>query len=202
VKSLKLKVKSLGFTMIELLIVIAVLGVLAVAVLATINPIEQINRGRDTSSRGDAEQLLSAIDRYNANTGLWPWQDTANDPADINNGALTKITLTDPHGSSCTMLKNLGRNEADQTCPGTDEIKAQFISRITGSTSNPLWIHYDNVSGHSVYICFNPQSVAFKKQADDKCANPPTDYPVASVCGGNCPTTQGLGTYGQCVCLP
>jgi prepilin-type N-terminal cleavage/methylation domain-containing protein len=52
-------IKRLGFTMIELLIVIAVLGILAVAVLAQLTS-EQINRGRDTGSRSDAEQLISA----------------------------------------------------------------------------------------------------------------------------------------------
>src|SRR3972149_6448515 len=62
-----------GFTMIELLIVIAILGILAVAVLASINPIEQINRGRDTGSRSDAEQLISAIDRFYAAKGYYPW---------------------------------------------------------------------------------------------------------------------------------
>ena len=60
----KLRASQKGFTMIELLIVIAILGILAVAVLAAINPIEQINRGRDTGTRSDAEQLLGAIDRF------------------------------------------------------------------------------------------------------------------------------------------
>lgn len=72
-----LSIRRLGFTMIELLIVIAVLGILAVAVLAANNPIEQINRGRDTGSRSDAEQLLSAIDRYYAGKGYYPWADGA-----------------------------------------------------------------------------------------------------------------------------
>jgi len=71
---------QLGFTMIELLIVITILGILAVAVLSAINPIEQINRGRDTGRQSDAEQLLSAIDRYNAFQGYYPWQIDANDP--------------------------------------------------------------------------------------------------------------------------
>ena len=35
-----------GFTMIELLVVIAVIGILAVALLATLNPLEQIRKGR------------------------------------------------------------------------------------------------------------------------------------------------------------
>ncbi len=74
------KIKSqLGFTMIELLIVITILGILAVAVLSAINPIEQINRGRDTGSQSDTEQLLSAIDRYNAFQGFYPWQTDADD---------------------------------------------------------------------------------------------------------------------------
>ena len=77
-----LKIKA-GFTMIELLIVIAVLGVLATAVLSAINPIEQINRGRDTGSRSDSEQLLSAFDRYYTTQELYPWQDTADDAADL-----------------------------------------------------------------------------------------------------------------------
>ncbi len=72
--------QQLGFTMIELLIVITILGILAVAVLSAINPIEQINRGRDTGRQSDAEQLLSAIDRYNAFQGYFPWQIDANDP--------------------------------------------------------------------------------------------------------------------------
>ena len=65
---------SKGFTMIELLIVIAVIGILAVAVLSAINPLEQIRRGRDTGSRSDSEQLISAINRRYSVLALFPWQ--------------------------------------------------------------------------------------------------------------------------------
>ncbi|MCX6724808.1 MAG: prepilin-type N-terminal cleavage/methylation domain-containing protein, partial [Candidatus Shapirobacteria bacterium] len=189
-------IKNWGFTMIELLIVIAVLGVLAVAVLATINPIEQINRGRDTGSRGDTEQLLSAIDRYNANTGLWPWQDAATD-----NPALAWMTVTaaapaSPNG--CSMLGLLSTT-ADPACPGTDEIKASFVTRLVAAKSNAIYMTYGGGTGQSVYICFNPQSGAFQKQADDRCkAGLPTDFP-ANACGA-CPVS--LGRHTNCVCLP
>lgn len=64
-----------GFTMIELLVVISVLGILATAVLSAINPIEQINKGRDTGHRSDAEQLINAVDRYYALHEIYPWND-------------------------------------------------------------------------------------------------------------------------------
>src|SRR3989344_616073 len=70
---------SRGFTLVELLIVIAILGILSTAVLSAINPVEQINRGRDTGTQSDAEQLLSAIQRFNANSGYFPWQEGASD---------------------------------------------------------------------------------------------------------------------------
>lgn len=62
-----------GFTMIELLVVISVIGVLAVAVLSSINPIEQINKGRDVRANSDAAQLVNAIDRYYATQEKYPW---------------------------------------------------------------------------------------------------------------------------------
>ncbi|MCL4353164.1 type II secretion system GspH family protein [Patescibacteria group bacterium] len=70
---------SKGFTLIELLIVIAILGILATAVLSAINPVEQINRGRDTGTQSDAEQLLNAIQRFDASKGYLPWQTGASD---------------------------------------------------------------------------------------------------------------------------
>ena len=193
-KNLKSKINR-GFTMIELLIVIAVLGILTVAVLATFNPIEQINRGRDTGSRSDSEQLLSAIDRYNANRGLWPWQDIDTDEDALSD--LTLVTEDDPAGSTCSMIDNLGA-ERDPSCPGTDEIKASFITRLTSTSTNDLHIYYRGNSGDSVYICFNPQSKAFTQEADARCGNVPDDFPAA-VCG-SCP--ESLGDNANCICLP
>lgn len=191
--------------MIELLIVIAVLGVLAVAVLAAINPIEQINRGRDTGNRSDAEQLLSAIDRYNASQMLWPWQGAADDAEDIAWGQITALLPAAPTGG-CPMLSNLRHDAADTDCPGTDEVKQAFVNRITDSRYNALYMEYGGATGDSVYVCFSPQSMSFSQEADTRCdAGVPTGYP-ANACdetGTGCASLIGAsGESDDCICLP
>lgn len=167
-----------GFTMIELLIVIAVLGVLAVAVLSAINPIEQINRGKDTGSRSDSEQLLSAIDRYYTTQNKYPWQvlpddEDAIDPFVVINDAWE--VGGDP-GPPVVPGQNV---LSELTAVGTQEIKQSFTNRINETTYNPLSIYYSGVDGDSVYICFQPKSGSFDTQALDRCgiagAGLPTD---------------------------
>ena len=62
-----------GFTLIELLIVIALLGALAVGLLATIDPFEQLKKGRDTSQRNTTAEFYNANLRYYATKGNFPW---------------------------------------------------------------------------------------------------------------------------------
>lgn len=198
-----------GFTMIELLIVIAVLGILAVAVLSAINPIEQINRSRDTGSRSDAEQLLSAIDRFYANQGYYPWRSGATDTADFT--ALTQITEDSPAvtgAPECSMLERLSNGDAAVTgCVGAEELKTSFTTRITEldaggqPKANPLYIYFEDGPGHSVYICFAPKSGSFKTEAEKRCTDGlPADLPSNVVCDVTPPGQTIPQTY--MVCLP
>lgn len=193
--------KIKGFTMIELLIVIAVLGVLAIAVLAAINPIEQINRGRDTGSRSDAEQLLSAVDRYNASQLVWPWQDAADDPDAV---AWSQVTEDSQAGSiPCSMLHNLRHDATDTDCLGTDEIKVSFVTRLIAARYNALYIEYGGGPGDSVYVCFSPQSMSFSQEADRRCDNADEAalLPVEA-CGSCAALTGASGDNVNCSCLP
>lgn len=162
--------RNLGFTMIELLIVIAVLGILAVAVLAAINPIEQINRGRDTGSRSDAEQLIGAVDRFYTANGYYPWQDTPSDDSDTGWIAVGN-TWTDTSGDDVL---------AKLSSTGTAEIKESFTDRITQSDYNTLYVYNTGTQGHSTYVCFLPQSANFLTEAENRCGGSlPSDFPPA-----------------------
>jgi len=185
------KQKIAGFTMIELLIVIAVLGVLAVAVLSAINPIEQINRGRDTGSRSDAEQLLSAIDRYNAVQGKFPWQESTGQ--DVNEGG-PDVAWGEVSSDILDELE------------ATEEIKPAFSTRLQSSNYNDIYLYYnDEIAGASVYACFKPQSKAFQAEAANDCdtgeggVGKPNneDFPEEA-----CVTTDGSIDKDNFICIP
>lgn len=53
-----------GFTLIEILIVIALMVVIAIVTIAAINPIEQVKKAKDIGRKIYAEELLKAIERY------------------------------------------------------------------------------------------------------------------------------------------
>ncbi|NCN45157.1 MAG: hypothetical protein COU63_04125 [Candidatus Pacebacteria bacterium CG10_big_fil_rev_8_21_14_0_10_36_11] len=195
-----------GFTMTELLIVIGILGILAVAVLAAINPIEQINRGRDTGSRSDTEQLISAIDRYYAFNGYYPWQTGA---SDVGNVALAWVhfedtTLTDS-GGTCKLGEKLG-TATTVGCTGSDELKQSFIERVSAATYNYIYIYNNGAQGSSTYACYAPKSNAFVQEVkgrldpdnDGTYDNYPADYPYSDAIGN----TAQCGASGNCVCIP
>lgn len=207
-------IHKLGFTMIELLIVIAVLGILAVAVLAAINPIEQINRGKDTGSRSDAEQLLSASDRYYASKGYYAWTNGANSVNTmITGGSGSTATLTKLDSATVQIGNDVQQFLQNLSTGGSSELKASFISRVADPTYNWLSIYNNGTSGSSTYVCFIPKSASFRDEAWNRCSNAghtglnaslPVDFP-ASACpnDGTCATAATADLAVGCyVCLP
>ena len=150
-----------GFTLVELLIVIALIGVLAVAVLAAINPLEQLNRARDTGMESDASQLLAAIDRYYATQEKFPWVV----PPVTNDSALAMVSAADPSVGVC------GPADCDKgngLLLAQYELKSEFQNRkFIKATSDidKLWMGKASGASSSVYACWVPTSMAKRAQA-------------------------------------
>ena len=192
--------------MIELLIVISILGILSVAVLSAINPVEQINRGRDTGTRSDAAQLLSAIDRYNAFQGYYPWMvgasSTNNAVAWTQFSGITKLVDDKPGTPKCPVSEKLSAAVV-AGCTGADELKVTFFSRIFNSGYNYLYAYNNGGQGDSTYICFKPQSKAFVTEAATRIAGTlPADYPKALDGSQAVDNPTNCGIDGNCICLP
>lgn len=199
---MKKLLSQLGFTMIELLVVISVIGVLAVAVLSSINPIEQINKGRDTRTRSDSAQLINGVDRFFATQETYPWNDpeyacgpppsqcnTAGGEGPLANAGqdIAAEFPSDPAG-----LNNFtGVCVAKGIAPGaglcqvdgvgglflegllaTSEVKGGFVSRIQGQTTYAIYVFKPAGANESMYACFRPSSLSFQKEAVDNCRKP------------------------------
>ena len=191
----KLKyLRSAGFTMIELLVVIAVIGVLAVAVLSSINPIEQINKGRDTRSRSDAAQLISAVDRYFAIHEKYPWNEedvegidgtfTAPNgvPWTYDSTANGLVDTVPPVTKTNDYRAKFLFNEADPSITddnqwswlipiiSTAEIKESFGNRLAKVEDNTdFLVKKDSGANSTMYVCFTPSSYAFDLEASNRC---------------------------------
>lgn len=61
-----------GFTLVELLIVVGMIGILSVAILATLNPIDQIQKGKDAKRKSDLAQIHRALELYYQDWGRYP----------------------------------------------------------------------------------------------------------------------------------
>ena len=66
-----------GFTLIELLVVIGILGVLATALVTTIDPFEQLRKAQDANVKNALVEYVNANLRYYTTHNNLPWGVTA-----------------------------------------------------------------------------------------------------------------------------
>lgn len=201
-RNLKKRLTS-GFTLVELLIVIGLLGAIALIVIAAINPIEQANRARDTRFKADGGQLISAIDRYFASRSEFPWV-TSGDATD-NDAAYGFVSSGDEGigicGTDCS---------TDGTLITTNELKPEFRSRdfvqnhTSTDDSEKIFIGKESGTSESVYACYIPLSQSIREGA----VADGNVYTISSSDGSRSTTTacdaDGANwvTNGCYVCIP
>lgn len=135
-----------GFTLIELLIVIALLGALAVALLASLDPLEQIKKGTDTGIRNTAAEIGSSFTRY----------------ASVKSGSLPYTGMI-AWGSVGTVTGGLAY-DAIESVIGAGELKADFIG-LAKEQLNKIFVIADQ---ERAYVCFAPDAKAFRVDANSK----------------------------------
>lgn len=128
--------KNKGFTLIELIVVIAIVASLATATLAVLNPFGQFNKARDSRLKSDLSQIQKALESYyqdnnqypasnnsyqiisGGNAVVWgaPWQPYMNIiPADAISGH--KYVYYSPAGGQAYYLyANLNNSKDPQAC--------------------------------------------------------------------------------------
>jgi general secretion pathway protein G len=61
-----------GFTLIEVIIVIALVSILSTAMIMIINPVQQFKKARDAQRKSDLRQLQAALELYRADNAAYP----------------------------------------------------------------------------------------------------------------------------------
>lgn len=104
------KTTSRGFTIVELLIVIVVIGILAALVIVTYNGIQQ--KARDTERKTDVNALHGQLEAYQAQNGKYPTLANVNDATfrSTNMKGLDAAALQDPKGTAQTLADAVAAN--------------------------------------------------------------------------------------------
>lgn len=167
-----MKNKMRGFTLVELLIVIALIAILSVAVLATINPIEQSNKAKDSTVQNDAAEVMNAHERYYANAQSYPWMLYGATKLSVEDATLLR---SDSYGFGlCDIGSTASEPGATSTAclvtsatPGelikSDELKTSFVGKdefrtVGANDENGLWLYKQAGSGGGLYVCYVPKA--------------------------------------------
>jgi prepilin-type N-terminal cleavage/methylation domain-containing protein len=215
------KFKEKGFTLVELLIVIALIAILSVAVLATINPIEQSNKAKDSTMQNDAAEVMNAYERYYAGHSSYPWAEvftgtghlTGDSEAYLNSfmvgaGLCGMASAPTSAYNPCSLDYDTYKGELIKQT----ELKDSFLNKgyagnkVEGPTyENKLYIVKQAAtgsSGNSIYVCYVPKANANRASTSklvdlkiDADTGAPTAYiPVATITDGTYFTGTALSS--------
>ena len=202
------KQKVTGFTLVELLIVIALIAILSVAVLATINPIEQTNKAKDSTVQNDSAEVMNAYERYYTSQTRYPWME-------YTEGAGNEVTVDDAIVVSSTQAGFgicYGAPGASWTQTGVcntsganlgllverDELKSAFVNKSEfqdpgDNNENSLWMAKSAGSGGGIYVCYIPKAKANRAMAEKLYCLDSTNNEIIR--------TGDTGTAGACAAL-
>ena len=136
------KLRNQGFTIVELLIVIVVIGILATLVITTYNGVQ--SKARDTKRKTDINAIQGQVEAYNTNAGYYPTLANINDSAwrATNMKGLDPSALQDPQGSAQTLVaapvaKSYAYAALPSGCDNTSTNCTSYTLTATLESTNP-----------------------------------------------------------------
>jgi len=177
---------SKGFTLIELLVVIGILGVLAAALVATIDPFEQLKKADDAKIKNISVEFQTGLVRYYTTHGSFPW----NDATSIANNTNTNCTGLSAGAITGVKLNTAGMLACLQNAPGGSlisegELKASFTSNL--NDLGKVYVSWNNGNATNVIVCFSPTSKSQKAAPDTKWIDS-----AGAAIGAACPSATAL----------
>ncbi len=128
------KNKNSGFTLLEILLVVAAIAILAGIVIVAINPGKQLAAVRNTARRSDVSAILNAVYQYSLdNNGLFP--------ASVD----TTLRMLGAAGSGCNVSCGGGTVSVSGSGPGVVSISDNSQANFNGAFSNTVYNSNNNL---------------------------------------------------------
>ncbi len=154
--------KNKGFTLMELLIVIGVLGILAAGLLAAIDPFEQLKKARDSNYRSGGIELLQSLQRYYANHGYFPWRGNGTTCATTN---ATTLAVEPAVASLAAAVVKVGANQDGAIGSCLDELVSDGELKSTFSQGLNTTLYLSSWSKTNLRVCYSPESKSIRNDA-------------------------------------
>lgn len=132
---------SKGFTLVELLVSISVIGILAAVILVSINPGEQMAKSRDAGKKNAMSELSRAVSSYYYVSGAWP-------DHNANNQWITRLKNT--YNELKSEVPRIGSTNYD--CSSDYELTPGSMSVGWGSTNQNGYCYWVNVTEKEAII--------------------------------------------------
>lgn len=152
-----------GFTLIELLIVIGILGILASALVATIDPFEQLKKATDANVKNVSVEYLNANMRYYMTHNAMPWTDTANTNQ---TACASSVGFTSDYPNGATLVNMISGAGCLKALVDDGELKTGFTNAT--SVLSSILVTESSANPNSLTVCFQPQSKSQRSAPDTK----------------------------------
>jgi prepilin-type N-terminal cleavage/methylation domain-containing protein len=152
-----------AFTLIELLIVIAIIAILSIVVVLALNPAELLRQSRDQNRLSDLDTLTHAVSLFQTDVAV------VSSIGSLGSSTLVYVSLSDPNastsaGSNCSSLNLPGLPAGSayhcagpnfyRKTDGSGWIPLNFSSITTGSPLGQLPIDPQNSSSSRLYYTY------------------------------------------------
>lgn len=153
---------SSGFTLIEVLITLTLIGVMATGIIVALNPLVQLQKAQDAKRKSDLSQIQKALETYYQDNGRYPLSSSDHKIKGLDNNAVA-------WGSSWLPYMSV--------LPKDPSSSKSYVYFSSSSDRQTYYIYASlDRGGNDPQACF---------ASGNSCVSSATNN-VATACGGNC----------------